>query len=320
MRQLSVLLFGLVSAIFLFCQPLSAESVIEHPYAILHLDTPSDSTVVTTALATTRAQLITRLQDSLSYRPRVYVVTSAARFDSLLGGKFPDWGAAAALPEEGLIIIKSPAAFNLTKSLEELVRHEYSHLALAHKLGFRVAPRWFDEGLAMLVSTEWGWEDNLAMSRAVLFGQTVPLAEIDMVNRFPEGKAHVAYAESYLAVKYLYDNYLVNGVMIFLTALSAGETIDSALVKSTGSTYAGFEKEYQLWLKERYTITNLFMDTIYFWMFLAIVLIVGVILSYRRRRSVYKRWEKEEELESKDFDYGDPDNPEQADDDEPWRQ
>jgi hypothetical protein len=248
------------------------------------------------------------------------VVTSASRFDSLLGGKFPDWGAAAALPEEGLIIIKSPAAFNLGKSLEELASHEYSHLALAHKLGFLVAPRWFDEGLAMLVSTEWGWEDNLAMSRAVLFGQTIPLAEIDRVNRFSEGQAHVAYAESYLAVKYLYDNYQVNGVMLFFNALLAGEPIDSALVKSVGSTYAGFEKEFRQWLKERYTITNLFMDTIYFWMVLAVVLIVGVILSYRRRRSVYKRWEKEEELESKDFDYGDSDNPEQIDDDEPWRQ
>ncbi len=313
-------LFVRLAALLLLCQSLSADTVIEHQYAILHLDTPSDAEIVTASLIDTRAQLIHRLRDSLSYRPEIYVVNSAARFDSLLGGKFPDWGAAAALPEEGVIVIKSPLAFNLGKSLEELVRHEYSHLALAHKLGFRVAPRWFDEGLAMLVSTEWGWDANLAMSRAVLFGQTIPLAEIDMVNRFQEGEAQVAYAESYLAVKYFYDSYQVNGVMLFLDALSAGETIDSALVKSTGSNYAGFEKEYQDWLKERYTITNLFMDTIYFWMFLAVVLIVGVILTYRRRRSVYKRWEKEEELESKDFDYGDPDNPEQADDDEPWRQ
>jgi hypothetical protein len=33
----------------------------------------------------------------------------------------------------------------------------------------------------------------------------------------------------------------------------------------------------------------------------------------------YKKWEEDEKYQSTDFDYGDPDNPEQIDDeDEPW--
>ena len=48
-------------------------------------------------------------------------------------------------------------------------------------------------------------------------------------------------------------------------------------------------------------------------------LIIGFFLALRRRRQYYRKWEEEERLASTDFDYGDPDEPERPDDDEPWR-
>ena len=62
------------------------------------------------------------------------------------------------------------------------------------------------------------------------------------------------------------------------------------------------------------------MDTMWFWLALAIILVVGAFWKYSQRRKYYKKWEAEERLHSTDFEYGDPDNPEQTDDDEPWRQ
>ena len=53
-----------------------------------------------------------------------------------------DWGAAAAVPHKGRIVIKSPGHFNINQPLEQLLIHEYSHLALAHRTGTRTAPRW----------------------------------------------------------------------------------------------------------------------------------------------------------------------------------
>ena len=49
------------------------------------------------------------------------------------------------------------------------------------------------------------------------------------------------------------------------------------------------------------------------------IVVVATFLRYRTRRKYSKQWEEEEKLQSTDFDYGDPDNPEQIDDDEPWR-
>lgn len=259
------------------------------------------------------------LQDSLDYRPEIHIVNLKQRFDSLIGGAFPDWGAAAAVPTRGLIVIKSPDAFNVGKSLPELLAHEYSHLALAHRTGWHRPPRWFDEGLAMYVSSEWGWTNNIAMSRAALFGDLLPLGAIEKVNRFSSPLAEVAYAQSYQAAKYLFDVYRVDAVTVFLDRIRAGAPLDSALLAATGSSYADFNAEFGIYLRGRYNLATLFMDTVYLWLFLALIVVVGAVLSYRRRKKYYEQWDEQEKLHSTDFDYGNPDNPEEPDDDEPWR-
>lgn len=67
-------------------------------------------------------------------------------------------------------------------------------------------------------------------------------------------------------------------------------------------------------------MVSLFMDTMFFWLGLAIVVIIGSWLRVRKKRRLYRKWEQQEQLESTDFDYGDPANPEKIeDDDEPWR-
>jgi hypothetical protein len=293
----------------------------ESDHFVFHLSTPGLAPRADSALSVARTRLKTFLKDSLDYRPDIYIVDDIRTFDSLIGGKFPDWGAAAAIPTRKQIILKSPYEFNLNRSLEELLPHEYSHLALAHRTGFYAAPRWFDEGLAMVVSLEWGWSDNLAMSKAAVFRQLLTLDTIEFVNRFSEGQAHVAYATSYLGVSYLYKQYGGDAVNQMLDSIARGRTIDAALFAATGSNYRDFEKEFRVYLDERFNVTSLMADTMYFWLALALILILGACLQFRRRRKYYKKWEEEERYQSTDFDYGDPDNPEEPDDEdyEPWR-
>ena len=171
----------------------------------------------------------------------------------------------------------------------------------------------------MMVSAEWSWTDNLAMSRAAVFGRFIRLADIESMNRFNSGKAHQAYAQSYLAVQYLYREYDREAVNLFLDEIAAGASVDSALMASIGSNYSGFQREFDIYLTQRFNAASLFMDTIYLWIALAVVVIIGGILKMRSRKRYYAKWEKDEELHSTDFDYGDPDRPEETDDDEPWR-
>ena len=283
---------------------------------LYYFDDSSFITVADRILPNVRSRLGALIGDTLPYKPAIYIVDDLNYFNKLIGGKFPDWGAAAAFPERKLIAIKSPTRFNINRSLEELLAHEYAHLVTSHTSGFHSPPRWLDEGLSMFVSMEWSWSDNLAMSKAAVFGQYVSFEEIERVNRFSEGKAHVAYAQSYLAVTFLIDNYTKNAVRVFLNEVALGKSPEIALYVATGSTPEEFEGDFRAHLNGRFNVLSLFMDTIFFWLGLAIIAIVGALLKFRKRRQYYRKWEQEERIHSTDFDYGDVENPEQLDDDD----
>jgi hypothetical protein len=266
-----------------------------------------------------RQQVIKLLKDSLDYKPSVYLLDNLNDFNNLIAGKFPDWGAAAAIPEKRIIVVKSPEKFNVNKDLKELLVHEYVHLITAHKAGYREVPRWLDEGLAMYISMEWSWSDNLAMSKAAVFGNLILISEIDKVNRFNENKAQVAYATSYLAVEYLVDAYGSNAVNNLLRYIFEGKSIDSALNSAIGSNIDEFQSDLDGEFDRRFNIASLFMDTLFFWLFLAFIVVVGFFINYRRRQKYFKKWDEEEKYQSSEFEYGDSENPEQSDDSESWQ-
>ena len=98
------------------------------------------------------------------------------------------------------------------------------------------------------------------------------------------------------------------------------ELVDLARLSASGANLQEFETEYNQYLKKTYNLISLFTDMMFLWIGLAVVVVVGFILQYQKRRKYYKEWEDQEKYQSSDFDYGDPDNPEQIDDDdEPWR-
>jgi len=274
---------------------------------------------VDSAVISARNALKIILGDTLHYRPRIYIEQNLSDFSRRIGSAIPDWGAAVAMPYRQMIVLKSPAHFRLEKSLYELIKHEYAHLALEDRLYHVEPPRWLNEGLAMYVAYEWGWANNISLSQAALFGSLVPLRDIEKLNRFPSGRAQTAYAQSYIAVKYLLEQYGIESFNILLDHLKDGKSIDTALMAAIGSDYDGFEQEFTIYLKSRFNLLTIFIDMSYLWLFLAIVVIVGFILKMLNRKKKYQEWDEHEKYHSTDFDYGDPDNPEQVDDeDKPW--
>ncbi|RME24195.1 MAG: hypothetical protein D6800_08985 [Candidatus Zixiibacteriota bacterium] len=298
---------------------LCAETTVNRSDFIYHFTDPAYVREADAALTEARRQLAELLGRTLSYRPEVYVVEHQAVFDSLIGGSMPDWGAGVALPYRHTIVVKSPRVFRVNRSLGELLAHEYAHLALHDRLGLGRPPRWLDEGMAMMVSREWTWWDDLALNRTAVFGHLLSLSDIEHVNRFSQSQAQLAYSEAYLAVAYLYKEYGKPSMQRLLDSLAAGRSLDKALMGAIGSDTKEFEQEFASYLRGRFNLVMLFADTMYFWFALAILVVIGGFLRYKRRRRYYQKWQAEEQFQSTDFDYGDPDNPEQIDDDEPWR-
>jgi len=312
------LIFPLLTCLTLISS-LFASDIIQRPHFVYHFNNPVFVNTADSALTGARERLIKILNDSLDYRPAIYIPENPADFREVVGAAFPDWGAAAALPYRQLIAIKSPASFPLGRSLSELLQHEYTHLAMERRLYHIQPPRWLDEGMAMFISSEWGWGENINMTRAVIFNSMVPLREIEELNTFSEGRAQIAYSESYLAVKYLLDSYGRESFNLFLDELKKNRPVDQALMTAIGSGYDGFEKEYFEYLRKKYTVMTFFSDTLYFWLALAMLVIIGFILGFRKKKRFYKKWEDEDKYESKDFDYGNSDNIDEEDDeDKPW--
>jgi hypothetical protein len=252
------------------------------------------------------------VQDSLM----IYLVNSDDMFDSLAGSAIPDWGAGVAIPHRKIIIIKSPSYFPGEKSLYELTAHEYAHILLSSRVGHRPVPRWFNEGMAMYLSAEWGWSDNLAMSWAAVMGWIIPLNEIEKLNRFGLSKAELGYAESYIAFKYFLDTYGKSGLIIFIDSIKSGQSFDSAFINATGARYYNFEREFLEFLATRYNLISLIFNSNLLWLMLAAVIVVGFIISRVKRKSRMEKLEEYDRLHSSDFDYGD--EAEKPHEDNPW--
>ena len=146
----------------------------------------------------------------------------------------------------------------------------------------------------MLVSTEWGWQNVLTVSMALLLGNYIPLKDIERVNRFDQSKAALAYSESYLAVQYLYEYYGREQVNIFLDSLAHNADLDQALEGSFGSDYDNLDHEFHIYLKSKFNLVAVLGDTMYFWLAMAFILILGAVLAMRRKKRYYRKWEEEE--------------------------
>lgn len=72
----------------------------------------------------------------------------------------PSYAAGAANPEASrMVVILSRCGQYPYGDAVQTAKHELSHVLLRRSLGF-APPRWFDEGLAMRASAEWGFRDE----------------------------------------------------------------------------------------------------------------------------------------------------------------
>lgn len=233
---------------------------------------------------------------------RVIYVSRAQSFDSVVGGRFPDWGVAAAVGERNLIAVRSPADYPLERSLRETLRHELAHLHLDAMSGLRQIPRWMHEGYAQQFAHQWVFDDDLLIARAVFFGHAIDLRDIDGVNSFAGPRAHVAYAESFLAMNHFLAAYGYDGLLLFCQSLRQGGDWDSAFSDATGADYASFQTEFSEFLGSRYNWIAFLGDTILLWIGLVGFFIVIYIVKRKRSAARRAEWEEQEAIE--DILYG----------------
>jgi hypothetical protein len=257
-------------------------------------------------------RLVRLLDVQLPETLTVAVVETQSQFDSLAGGRMPDWGAGAAVPGRNLILLRRPMMNNYPGSMADLLEHELAHIALHLRGRGAYIPRFIDEGFASWFAGEWTFSNVTTVASAQITKSLLPLSTIDDVNSFHQAQANLAYSQSYLVVFYLYQRFGELGFLDLIDAFAQGKQTSEAFRLAYGISFAGFELDYRRFLAEKYTVFSILSDSMGLWIILAVIVIVGYIFLRRRRKDALDRWREQEKYESTDFDYT-------GSEDEPWK-
>lgn len=230
------------------------------------------------------------LPDTVPRDVHVYLAPTAAAFDSLTGGRIPEWGAGVAIPARGRIVLPAYGGRN-TRGRDEVrvLRHEWAHVALHQYLeGLRI-PRWFDEGYAEWASGGWdargGWRLRVALA-----GGGAP--DMDSLSlRWPRERssAQLAYMLSGTALEYLVRRSGVRGLSFFLERWRRTGSFEPAFRSVYGVTLSQFEEDWREYVKDTYGWLFVLSHSIVFWLFLALVLLGMVWIRRRRDREAMAR-------------------------------
>jgi tetratricopeptide (TPR) repeat protein len=128
--------------------------------------------------------------------------------------------------------------------LDRVTRHEYAH-SLIETLSENRAPAWLNEGLAMWAE-ELSPGDRREWAERVLEAQPpLPLAALTRsFSTLPAEAVQVAYAQSYLTILFLADNYDERRIGRLLEALRQGGSLESAFADVYPVTLDRFEDSF----------------------------------------------------------------------------
>ena len=208
----------------------------------------------------------------------------------------PSWIVGLASGSEHIVILPDRVGSYPHDSLETVVRHEIVHLALNIRAGGQPLPRWFHEGTAVTVASDWGARDEMRLLLAALDPPSMAA-----IGRLFASDAQPDTRQAYLLAAALVDEIRrrhgpqvvgtiaghVAGGLPFDAAFEAAtkETVDAAATRAWRA-----HRQLSRWVP---AITS--VDAV--WTLILVLAIVASIVSVRRRRARRRQWADEEEDE-----------------------
>ncbi len=217
-------------------------------------------------------------------------------------GHPPQWAVGTAYPAHNLIILRSPRSMKGERiDIEEVLQHEYAHLALDRALKGKTAPRWLDEGLTMLQSRGWNFSWTYCLSRGVLSKSLIPLEEL--ADGFPleQDQAQLAYAQSLSFVSYIKTEYGLKALPRLIKGIAHGLDAEEALRVATGLGLRNLERGWKAELKKRYSWIPIVTSFLSLWFLASLLFLLGYWLKRKRAKRILAEWEQEEALTEPPF-------------------
>jgi hypothetical protein len=212
------------------------------------------------------------------------------------GPRLPEWGGGGAIGRDTIIVPLDRLMFSGMDAGRVTV-HELVHSILARAYGSVPVPRWFHEGLAMTLSGELLFDEQVVVSRALFSHRLLPFDTIENVNALDQYGAALAYSESHLAVAYLIDEYGIDTIPALLHAVRTTGSFDSAMNTVLGFSPKEFESFAVEHIVKQYSFVFLISDTALYWIPITFLFIAAFIAVTIRNKKKRRRMEEEEKRE-----------------------
>lgn len=213
----------------------------------------------------------------------VFIAPDPLRFDSLTGGRAPDWGAGIAVPRAGLVFLPGYVSDRTgTHTLPLILRHELAHVALQRHLGDATIPRWFNEGYATWSAGQFDADAGWMLRIAFLTNRAPPLDSLTLDWPLMEADARLAYLLSASATRYLHSLGTDETFERFLSQWAATGSFEQTLRDVYILSSPQFERLWRAHVRRTYGWLQILTQSLFMWLVAA--LLVAVLFIIRRRR------------------------------------
>jgi len=229
---------------------------------------------------------------------RITICRTLEEFNQMAGAYAGVQVGGIAESRRGAIIVKAPHLLPPGQDYHGMLRHELLHVLIARNTDLANVPRWFNEGIAMVMSRELRWANTMRVAHMYVRRRVIPYPELDFAFA-PLGDEMVfgdAYAEAYSMTLHLIDE--VGEERFWRVVLALNEmNFDEALKKHAGLTPGALYQGWRRTLWKTALVASLVSGFTLFDV-MAILLILAYVRKRRRGRTILRAWDEEEDGEN----------------------
>lgn len=225
---------------------------------------------------------------------RVTICRSIDQFRAHAGQYGRAWVGGVTKSRSGRIAVKAPYLLPESRDYYGLLRHELLHVLLARNVREEYLPRWFNEGVVMVLSGENRWGSAARVAGMYASRNLIPYYNLDF-GFLPLGDEVLsgdAYAQAYSMTRFLQDRIGEERFWELVAALRH-TPFDTALSQATGMTPGEF---YNTWRGSLWKVALISASASAFSAFNLMILLVFLAWYRKRRRNIaiLEQWEQEE--------------------------
>jgi hypothetical protein len=237
-----------------------------------------------------RLDAIARLVGLIDPGPPITVLLVPEDTDLARGT--PPWVAGFARgADEPIVVFADRSPSYPYDSIEDVLQHEIAHVLIERAAAGQRVPRWFHEGLALSAEREWGFEDRMRSTFALM--RSVDPAALDRMFAGDASEQARAYAIAGAWVRDLMRRHGSGTPAHILRQMASGTSFPVAHAIATGETVE--TSAVTFWRESWwYQIVPFVTSSVVLWLGVTLLALFAIRTRKARSAARRKRWEEEE--------------------------